>query len=441
MKPEEENNLLMSCIDRITRKVISGWVRPLAHQDCEDIHLALMSKIDNSIQHEIKCVFSQQNNGIRFLAHLHDENIQDRVFKSLTCSGHKFAVTISKAGHPQQLVFPEVWHPLKLAMMANSLLSAEYIRYSEAIEAISQSHPNIVDISSASTIGILDPLKLINEKDLRLCGVVTFANGTAGYWDMFYDYYGGQFGNNNLFVCTERTELFTRFELGGIFRLPQYDDRARAFVAANLRNLLSFNYKNILICDVDEFITPLDKAKSLADWVESNSGKYTAVYPIGIDVVESSDVDEPIDKNGPITGQRKLGIYNSSLSKPNLFPPGTHLGPGHHYSTVDPLSTRCNLSDLMCLHMKYACSHISKSIYNTSLQINYHDPRIRDYALSSSLHCRHPAYQNATKNPVLSIENAVTLNTTYVNQLRKARSGIYYKEPLLGNNFIDLSSL
>jgi hypothetical protein len=363
-------------------------------------------------------------------------NSDDRSICHRILSDHHLILVIEQENGVQIRLNLEIWRPLSLAHEVSQLNSTEIGIFNDTSQALSESDIRNLLFSENNSQYNPDPLGLINHVERQECAILTYANGSGGYWKYFYRYYSENFDSQNIYVITQNPLAFLDYKLGAVMKVPSYDDKVRAYLSSNFRLLLHCQYSHVLIVDVDEIIVPLN-GFSLSEWIAAYASRYEVVYPIGIDIVQL-DSEQSFDNSFDVLSQRRYGIYNSNLSKPNLLPPGSLLSSGHHYSSVEPLPGKCDFSSLVCLHLKYACSDTSNSILATNLKTTYVDESIREYALATAALDSHPSLKKAKKLPHLSLKSAIKQNHQYVFSLKKAVNGLYSARPVMGSSIIDL---
>lgn len=152
-------------------------------------------------------------------------------------------------------------------------------------------------------------------------------------------YYGGQFGEENLYIYLDGLDQ----------KPPQGAGRANVHIvekqgikvvsAEKLRlnylsdraaELFKIGYDLIIGCDSDEFlIVDSNTGKSLPEYLSSLKIK-TSVSALGIDVGQHLKEELPLDKSKPIIQQRQYALINSRFTKTNIIAKPVRWGRGFH---------------------------------------------------------------------------------------------------------------
>jgi hypothetical protein len=176
--------------------------------------------------------------------------------------------------------------------------------------------------------------------------VVTDALSDGFFFPHWRRYYGGLFGDKNLFVIGyEGGCAFDDATLGGFVRLPHpYDDARRPDACAALIERLLKTYDTVVRVDADEFLVVDPRvAESLPDFLEMTSEAYYSAR--GFDVLQLPS-DLPMT-GGPMLTQRQAAYPNSALNKTAITRMPMRWGPGFHWASVPP-----RFSGLFMLHLK-----------------------------------------------------------------------------------------
>lgn len=220
-------------------------------------------------------------------------------------------------------------------------------------------------------------------KDLiRPLAVVTYANGTAGWFDCFYSHYKEMVGSESIYVITAKPHEFSKYVLGGVLGVPGgYDDLSRAGIFSGLSDGLLSYYKYVLIADVDEFLyPPLEYEGSLTEYL-SDQDKGSALYSLGMDVFQGED--EPDYVPGvSVYDQRRFGRLNSALFKPSFTRTPLLYSEGTHFCNIPPLSSLDNMPVMM--HMKYADRVIRRSVLGVMAETEFTSKENREYVLNDN---------------------------------------------------------
>lgn len=176
--------------------------------------------------------------------------------------------------------------------------------------------------------------------------VVTDALSQGFFFPLWRGYYGGLFGDANLYVVGYAGgDSFEDLGLGGFMRLPHaYDDAHRPAACAELIDRLLKTYDTVIRVDADEFLMVDPRvAASLPEFLEMTGDAYFTAR--GFDVVQLPD-EAPLVA-GPVLAQRRVAYPNSALNKTAITRISLRWGPGFHWASVVP-----RFSGLFLLHLK-----------------------------------------------------------------------------------------
>ncbi len=193
------------------------------------------------------------------------------------------------------------------------------------------------------------------DEPLRIAAI-TFCRDEAKMLPLWIKYYGGQFGNENLYVIDDNSEDGSTDDLPcDVLRIPpirggKFNSTRMAMVGNFGRSLLQL-YDVVMFCDTDEFIVPdPDRHPDLRSYIEAKADEgLTAVGSLGFNVVHNVGVEPPLDLTRPLLGQRQLAKFLPLMCKPAIKTIPEHWSTGTHGLRapyrVDP--------DLWMFHMKF----------------------------------------------------------------------------------------
>jgi hypothetical protein len=181
--------------------------------------------------------------------------------------------------------------------------------------------------------------------------IVTFVYNEVVNLPIWRRYYGGIFGERNLFVIDHGSSDGSTSGLGHINKLwlgrNELDEHKRCvFMASFVRSLLEY-FNTVIYTDCDEMLVPdLGKYTNLEDYLDKQDFKYVA--PVGLNVQHIISLEAPLDLAWPILRQRKFARFSSSMCKPLITRIPLIWGTGFHACNqpirIDP--------DLYLLHLK-----------------------------------------------------------------------------------------
>jgi len=185
--------------------------------------------------------------------------------------------------------------------------------------------------------------------------VVTMVKDDLFFLRKWIDYYGTQFGRQNLYIINhDRGPAVAAASEGcNLIGIPQGDtadfDRARWRLLNGLVNGLLPYYAHVIVGDVDELVA-LDPATgtTLGDWLprQPRGGVLT---PLCLEVVHDRQTEA--DPVGPhILGPRRYARTLMKYSKPCVISTETKLSRGGHFAS----EAKLNCPDpLYLFHLKY----------------------------------------------------------------------------------------
>jgi len=213
---------------------------------------------------------------------------------------------------------------------------------------------------------------------LRIAAI-TFCRDEGRMLPLWVKYYGGQFGEDNLYVVDDNSEDGSTDDLPcDVLHIPpirggKFNTTRMAMVGNLGRSLLEL-YDVVMFCDTDEFIVPdPDRYAGLAEYVAAQSG-LNAVGSLGFNVVHNVGSEPPLDLTQPLIGQRRLAKFLPLMCKPAIKWVPEHWSAGTHgvrtpYA-VDP--------DLWMFHMKFGDRDHLQEAADHRLRMVEEDGRSRD---------------------------------------------------------------
>jgi hypothetical protein len=193
-------------------------------------------------------------------------------------------------------------------------------------------------------------------------GALTMAYQDYFFVEKWYDYYGGLFGPENLFLIShggdpKHLEIAKNANVITVPRDPtlsRLERRRWASISSFSAALLE--YYNWLICgDVDEIVVPdPDVFPDLnAYFAELNSQKRRpkSLCPLGLELIHNPDHEpDKLDPKETILSQRRVFRINPNYSKPCILRQKCTFTIGGHANTHLP---RVLADDLYLIHMRY----------------------------------------------------------------------------------------
>jgi hypothetical protein len=176
--------------------------------------------------------------------------------------------------------------------------------------------------------------------------VVTDVLSQEYFFPLWRRYYGGLFGDNNLYVLGHAGgTVIDDPALGGFTALPStFDETLRPGAFAELIDRLLETYDTVIHVDADEFLVVDPRvARSLAQFLDMNGDPYFTAR--GFDLVQLPEEPDLVD--GPVLKQRRYAYPNSALNKTAITRIPLRWGPGFHWASVPP-----RFGAVFLLHLK-----------------------------------------------------------------------------------------
>jgi len=149
--------------------------------------------------------------------------------------------------------------------------------------------------------------------------VITFVYNEAVNLPIWLRYYGGIFGERNLFVIDHNSSDGSTENLGSVNKLwlarEELDEHKRCvFMSSFVRGLLEY-FDTVIYTDCDEFLVPdLQKYNDLKDYLERTEFEYTA--PVGLNLHHIMSREPPLNLALPILSQRRFATFTAAACKP-----------------------------------------------------------------------------------------------------------------------------
>ena len=209
---------------------------------------------------------------------------------------------------------------------------------------------------------------------------LTFCRDEGAMLPLWVQFYGDQFGTENLYVVDDNSEDGSTDDLPcDVLRIPpirggKFESTRMGFIAGLSRSLLEL-YDAVVFCDADEFHVPdPDRYSGLRDFIEQQDPDVRAIGALGLNVVHAAGVEEPLDLSQPLLGQRQLAKFLPLMCKPAIkFVPAPWYAASHGIRApyaVDP--------DLWMFHLKFADRELLRSAADLRQAAVHADGRSRN---------------------------------------------------------------
>jgi len=168
--------------------------------------------------------------------------------------------------------------------------------------------------------------------------VITMARNDDFFLNRWVEYYGKQFGEENLYIYLDGLDQKAPSGAGKanveiVEKQGNYvvdaEKKRLSFLSDRAKELFQ-KYDLIIGCDADEFLTVDPKTgKTLPEYLSSLKIN-TSVSAFGLDVGQHLKEELPLDKTKPILQQRNYALVNSRFTKTNLIAKPVRWGRGFH---------------------------------------------------------------------------------------------------------------
>ena len=174
---------------------------------------------------------------------------------------------------------------------------------------------------------------------MKKIAVITMTRNDEFFLNRWVKYYGGQFGERNLYIYLDGLDQETPAEAGktnvqivekqGI-KVVDAEKRRLNFLSDRAAELFKNGYDLVIGCDSDEFlIVDTNTGKTLAEYLSLLKIK-TSVSALGLDVGQHLKNELPLDKSKSILQQRNYALINSRFTKTNIIAKPVRWGRGFH---------------------------------------------------------------------------------------------------------------
>ena len=152
------------------------------------------------------------------------------------------------------------------------------------------------------------------------------------------NYYGNQFGNENLFLILDGHDQAIPASCNGInvLRIPHISlnrskgDKNRAKLVSQLAKALFQRYHIVIAHDIDEILVVDPKLNiSLLDYL-SKAHQCSSLSALGLDIGQHIEQEQPIDVNKPFLTQRSFAHVSARYTKPVVALKPLRWGSGFH---------------------------------------------------------------------------------------------------------------
>ena len=173
---------------------------------------------------------------------------------------------------------------------------------------------------------------------LKRIAAITMVRNDDFFLHRWLEYYGDQFGPENLYIYLDGTDQPVPQNAGAahIEKLPHTDlsraagDKYRIGKLNELARELLETYDIVIGCDCDEFLIVDPKTnKTLAEYLSEIQIKNT-VSGLGLDVGQNMKTESVLDTKQPILHQREYALLSTRYTKPVVKTTPLDWGSGFH---------------------------------------------------------------------------------------------------------------
>lgn len=178
-------------------------------------------------------------------------------------------------------------------------------------------------------------MKKIKDKKIA---VISMARNDTVFIQKWIEYYGREFGKENLFLILDGYDQSipeNRDDIN-LIRVPHKvlnrtaGDKNRAKLVSKFAQGLFYRYDRVIALDIDEFLVVDPKINiSLKEYL---NGKFnvSSISALGLDIGQHLKEEDPIDLNQPFLAQRSYARVSPRYTKPIIAFKSITWGAGYH---------------------------------------------------------------------------------------------------------------
>lgn len=199
---------------------------------------------------------------------------------------------------------------------------------------------------------------------------ITFVYNESFNLPIWIRYFGGQFGEKNLFVVDLGTTDGSTDGLGEVNKIAlprdEFDEYAKTnFINYLQKGLLNY-YDTVIYTDADELVVP-DPARYADLRTYLNERQFDYASCVGLNVIHILTQEEPLDLAKPILSQRRFARFLSATCKPSVARVPMNWATGFHCSDKPPKID----PDLYLFHTKWMDFNLSLQRHKISREATY----------------------------------------------------------------------
>ena len=173
---------------------------------------------------------------------------------------------------------------------------------------------------------------------LKRVAVITMARNDEFFLSRWIEYYGAQFGDENLYIYLDGTDQKVPKNAGNanITKLPHRDmsrsagDKYRINLISDLAEKLLKTYDIVIGCDCDEFLV-IDPNTNMTLHEYLSQKKFnTTLSGLGLDVCQNMNTEKQLDTTKSFLSQRNFAFISTRYTKPVVINRPVRWGSGFH---------------------------------------------------------------------------------------------------------------
>lgn len=173
---------------------------------------------------------------------------------------------------------------------------------------------------------------------LKRVAVITMARNDEFFLSRWIEYYGAQFGDENLYIYLDGTDQKVPKNAGNanITKLPHRDmsrsagDKYRINLISDLAEKLLKTYDIVIGCDCDEFLV-IDPNTNMTLHEYLSQKKFnTTLSGLGLDVGQNMNTEKQLDTTKSFLSQRNFAFISTRYTKPVVINRPVRWGSGFH---------------------------------------------------------------------------------------------------------------
>lgn len=178
----------------------------------------------------------------------------------------------------------------------------------------------------------------MSDKGKKKIGVISMARNDDFFIPKWVDYYGEQFGKENLFLVLDGFDQKIPEQANDInvIKVPHISlgraegDRNRARLVSSFAKSLFYRYDRVIAHDIDEFLVLDPQTGMNLDAYLQKNFSTKSLSGLGLDVGQHLDVEQKLDPSRPFLEQRSFAHVSARYTKPVVANSPLTWGSGFH---------------------------------------------------------------------------------------------------------------